>query len=516
MRPVGLFFALVAASLLVGCGGSSTSTPGSTVAPCAAGATEPCTADDGSPGTRACSATGDAWGSCAKGTGTVDWVTGELLGAPTDVGFLLSMVPGADLEAYVEVTPASGGTTVTTAVQTGKANVPMLFSVEGLTPSTRHTYRVLSKAVGTTAFVARPPRSVQTRRAPGESFTFTVQADSHLDDKSSVELYHRTLDLVAAAEPDFHLDLGDTFMCEKHSAPLTAEVKPAADEATVRARYLSEREHFDRMGHSTALFLVSGNHEGETGFGLNGTAQNLAVWATHARNDYYPNPFPGGFYTSSSLDEPIVGPRRNPYAWEWGDALFVVLDPFWFTTSKPKGDDRWAFTLGKAQYDWLEATLLGSKAKHKLVFAHHLVGGAASSRGGVEAAPYFEWGGKNLDGTEGFAAQRPGWKQPIHALFVQAGVSAFFHGHDHVYVHQELDGIVYQEVPQPSAANGTNAAQLAKEGGYVSGTVLGSSGHLRVRVTPTGATVEYVKSYLPADVAKGAVHGEVAHTYVLP
>jgi hypothetical protein len=23
------------------------------------------------------------------------------------------------------------------------------------------------------------------------------------------------------------------------------------------------------------------------------------------------------------------------YAWEWGDALFVAIDPFWYTTTKP-------------------------------------------------------------------------------------------------------------------------------------------------------------------------------------
>jgi hypothetical protein len=63
-------------------------------------------------------------------------------------------------------------------------------------------------------------------------------------------------------------------------------------------------------------------------------------------------------------------------------------------------------------------------------------------RGGVEAAPFYEWGGKNEDQSDGFAARRPGWKMPIHQLLTTYGVNAVFHGHDHLYAMQELDGIV--------------------------------------------------------------------------
>jgi hypothetical protein len=32
-------------------------------------------------------------------------------------------------------------------------------------------------------------------------------------------------------------------------------------------------------------------------------------------------------------------------------------------------------------------------------------------------------------------------------------VNIYFHGHDHFYGKQEKDGMIYQEVPQPSAKN---------------------------------------------------------------
>lgn len=74
-------------------------------------------------------------------------------------------------------------------------------------------------------------------------------------------------------------------------------------------------------------------------------------------------------------------------------------------------------------------------------------------------------------------------------------VSALFHGHDHLYVRQQRDGIAYLEVPQPSQAHGDNTSS-AEEYGYRSGKLLGSSGHVRVEVGADLARVEYVKSRL--------------------
>ena len=103
-----------------------------------------------------------------------------------------------------------------------------------------------------------------------------------------------------------------------------------------------------------------------------------------------------------------------------------------------------------------QSTLAASTAKYKFVFSHNLVGGwnyngAGAMRGGIEAARYSEWGGYNLDGTYGFTKYRPSMAMPLHQLLLKYNVTAFFHGHDHLYAHQQLDGIHYQEVPQPSA-----------------------------------------------------------------
>lgn len=307
--------------------------------------------------------------------------------------------------------------------------------------------------------------------------------------------------------PDFHIDLGDTFMSEKLPAPI--------DYNAVVQGHLQQRSYFGLLCHSVPLFLVLGNHEGELGWKLNGTPDNVAVWTTNVRKLYYLNPVPDSFYSGNSITETYVGLRENYYAWEWGDALFIVLDPFWYTAPKPNTDS-WGWTLGHQQYDWFKQVLQNSHAKFKFVFCHHLVGGYTSAaRGGVEYAPYYEWGGKNHDDSWGFDTRRSGWGKPIHQLMVDNHVTIFFHGHDHLFVKQDLDGIVYQEVPQPSNRN-YDATGSAAGYGYTHGVILGNSGHLRVRVFGSKVSVDYVRAYLPADETETRINRQVSYTYTIP
>jgi hypothetical protein len=66
----------------------------------------------------------------------------------------------------------------------------------------------------------------------------------------------------------------------------------------------------------------------------------------------------------------------------------------------------------------------------------------------------------------------------------------FFHGHDHFYVRQKLDGVIYQLVPQPGHPG--NKVNTAEKYGYLSGEILGGSGHMRVKITENNATIEFV------------------------
>lgn len=321
----------------------------------------------------------------------------------------------------------------------------------------------------------------------GSDFTFAIQADSHLDENTVPALYEKTLAQIKRDAPAFLMDLGDTFMVEK--------LARTYDEAA--ARFALQKKYLSALG-TLPLFLVNGNHDGEQGW----VNTEKPAWTKELREDNFPNPL----LTVPGYTPPAEG---NYYAFTYGTALFVVLDPYTFTTVKRQSDtDGWDCTLGKEQYDWLAQTLSTSTAAYRFVFVHNMVGGfGKDSRGGAEAAAYFEWGGKNADGSDAFAAQRSTWAMPIHDLLVQNNVTAVFHGHDHFYARQERDGIVYQMAPQPGTPG--NSIRDAAKFGYTDGTLLPSAGYLRVHVAADGVTVTYVSVTPSGD-------SSAADTYTIP
>jgi hypothetical protein len=422
-----------------------------------------------------------------------------VLGRPTRESVTLSVLTYQDTEGCIAYGTERGQFTRQNPTRRFSKGEPVEVVIGPLQPDTRYDYQF--RAAG----IPSAEGTFHTQRPPGSEFIFTVTADSHLDDRVSAPLYQRTLANALADAPDFNIDLGDTFMSEKHD-----------NRENAARQYLAQRFYFGQLCHSVPLFLVLGNHDGESPRGRGSEADSLAVWSNLMRKRYFPNPTADSFYTGNAAKHPEAGLLQDYYAWQWGDVLFVVLDPFWFTQKQRGKSDNWKRTLGAQQYQWLQRTLEASHAKFKFVFIHHLVGGATpEGRGGAEAAPLFEWGGKDLDGTDGFRQNRPGWPAPIHQLLVQNRVTAVFHGHDHFYAKQDLDGIVYQEVPQPGTP-GQNKPRTAAEYGYSSGVILGSPGHLRVRVSLAGITVDYVRACLPEDERSDRRNAAIAHSYTIP
>ncbi|NLX37047.1 MAG: hypothetical protein GXY68_10200 [Chloroflexi bacterium] len=453
-----------------------------------------------------------------------------VLGRPTNNAITASLLMSEDGDAYIEYGTASGvytsGSTLTEAVTAGE---PVKLVLDGLDADTAYYYRLAFQPDGSSAWLSSAEFSFHTQRGPGQTFTFTITSDSHLGQTFSgntPERYEQTTMNVAADEPDLHLDLGDAFIID------------ATNQAGVDAIYEAQRPYFGNYGHSAPVFLVIGNHENEEGWNLDDAPFSKALGSIKARKAYFANPVPDGFYTGNEDLLPEVGGdqfREDYYAWEWGDALFVVLDPFQYTMVKPYGTimgsgedddeavsgDQWNWTLGQEQFEWFKQTLEQSDAPFKFVFAHHMVGGllevsgAAGTpsyvRGGAEAAPYFEWGGRNALAEWIFDSKRPGWgDDAVHQLMVANGVSAFFHGHDHQFVHEEIDGIAYQLVP--GAGMNDLGFDLYADSPYaVDGGNLPSGGHVRVTVAPDGAQVEYVRS----EAGGGGINGRVDHSYLI-
>ena len=402
--------------------------------------------------------------------------------------------------------------------QTGHAALvagrPLELLLDGLQADTDHFYRLDYRSGDGTVSASTEEARFHTARPPGGSFVFAIQGDSHPEREKSqfdADLYRRTLLAAAADRPDFYIAMGDDFSVDT--------LDPATVSATrVAERYALQRPYLALVGRSAPVFLVNGNHEQAARYLLDGTPENVAVWAQNARNAFFPQPAPDGFYSGNGEAVPYIGLLRNYYAWAWGDALFVVIDPYWsspvavdnlFGGNDKRSGSPWDVTLGEAQYQWLKATLEGSRARYKFVFAHHVMG---TGRGGVELAGLWEWGGRNSKGVSEFATQRPGWELPIHPLMAASKVTIFFQGHDHVWVRQQLDGVTYQTLPEPADPN----YALYNADAYTSGDKLPNSGYARVRVSPAGVQVEYVRSYLPKDEGAGRVHGAVAFRYSLP
>jgi len=409
-----------------------------------------------------------------------------ILARPENHSITISALAYRDLEACIVYGTQSSACTNQTPVRILKAGTPVEFVLASLQTDTKYFYRFCWRSAGLTSFTNSAESSFHTARAAGASFTFTMTADAHLDEHTSAEVYQQTLANIHADEPDFHIDLGNLFMTDKH----------ATREEAAR-QYLAERFYLNQIG--SPLFLTLGVHDGEASRNDYDSPDSLAAWSNAIRKKYFPNPKPDNFYTGDATPSAPSGLLENYYAWTWGDALFVVLDPYRYS-SRQRNTDGWGWSLGREQYDWLTRTLAASKVKYKFVFLHNLLAGDQSSRGGVEIAKFNEWGGKKFDGTEGFAQHRPGWPLPVHQLLLKNHVTAVFRAHDNFYARQELDGIPYIMIPQPSFAGNDRIRDLENYG-YKQGKFLGNSGHVRVKVSPEIVAVDYVKASPDATVA---------------
>ena len=423
----------------------------------------------------------------------------EVLGRPTDTSITMSSLFDKAVNVYWEYGLASNIYTYTTPIYNTIADTPIEVVFNNLTANTKYFYRTKYKLTGSNVYINGTEHYFQTQRKAGSTFSFVVEADPHLDSNCDPQAFKLTLQHMLSKKPDFIIDLGDNAMSDK---------LPIIDKKSIIDRTLLFRTYFNELTHSVPLYVTLGNHEGESGWLPNTNESSLPTMAALIRKTYFPNPFPNQFYSGNSVPEPMVGIRENYYSWDWGDALFIVIDPYMYTKSKPE----WGWSLGLDQYNWLKKTLSSSKAKYKFLFSHQLVGGTGTDgRGGSEFAHLYEMGGHNTDSTYGFATNRPGWDKPIHYLLFENKASIYFHGHDHLFAKQDKDGIVYQEVPQPSAKNLTTITGTAY--GYVNGVLMPNRGYLYITVSPDKAQVDYIRTYLPTEENGTRKNGDIAYSY---
>jgi hypothetical protein len=465
--------------------------------------------------------------SIGRALGATDPVVNLILGRPTKSTISISALASEKVKAYIEYGYLKSRYSNKSAVVQIDPATPYVFEISGLKSNVKVYYRIQYMGASSTSYVASKQYSFNTPRNKNTTFSFSVQGDTHPERAGKMfnaDLYSVTMANVLAQQPDFHILLGDDFSID----PLID--KGQANQANVEKIYSTHRNWLSIAGNSVPIFLVNGNHEQAAQYLLDGTTTNPAVLAGNARNKYYPLPAPNTFYTGDLTKVDGVGLLRDYYAWEWGDALFISLDPYWHSKyavdnvagvsadesaadkkaggkgGGAKATNLWTIGIGDEQYAWLKKTLEASTAKFKFVFAHHVLG---TGRGGVEVSTNYEWGGQDPKGISTFAAERPNWALPIHDLMVKNGVSIFFQGHDHIFVHQERDGLVYQSMPNPA----DDTFSMFNEAAYKTGTKAPNSGHVRVTVTPGEAKVEYFLAARPMDSSRKNL--DIAHSYTV-
>jgi hypothetical protein len=449
-----------------------------------------------------------------------DFIGEELLGRPEADSISISIVPAVNMSLYYQYSTSSGGPYTNTATVSGTAEQPRVVVISGLSANTRYFYRMQYSINGGSTWTTRTEHSFWTKRATGSTFTFDITSDSHIDIMlGNASNWQNTLNRIAADVPDYVIDLGDTVAMDNGSSSVALGDIEGAEQ-----QYIDTLPYLNTISANSPLFMLAGNHEQQEAWHLQGTlANSLPIMGKNAEKKYFLNPVNDSFYSGDITTMPdISGDHliQDYFAWTWGDALFVVISPFWTTTTKPYtttvgggetdatgSGDRWDWTLGVDQYNWLQTTLENSSAKYKFIFSHQIVGGNSLStpnqvnygHGGVDSADLVEWGGNDVGGSPyTWTTNRPsasGWGTlPIHQMMVANDVTAFFHGHDHQMAYEMLDGIVYQSVPSGSFSGSFG---MYTTGGNSGKTIWADStqgpGYLRVTVGPSQTSVNFIR-----------------------
>ena len=152
-----------------------------------------------------------------------------------------------------------------------------------------------------TSYSALTQANITTTKASAD-YVFAVQADPHMDENSSAEVYTQTLEQIVKASPAFLMDLGDIFMTDK---------LPNKTEANIRARYELMKGFYDKL-NGVPFYITLGNHDGELGYSKFNTKSY--------RKEYFPQ------QTGELAYYSFAGP----------DSLHISLDIFTYTMESPK------------------------------------------------------------------------------------------------------------------------------------------------------------------------------------
>ncbi|UCG33394.1 MAG: metallophosphoesterase [Phycisphaerales bacterium] len=350
-----------------------------------------------------------------------------------------------------------------------------------LQANTRYYYLVQFKEYGD--WHNLDPGEFFTQKTGSRPFSFCMLSDGHWGNTTcgyegnTAESWNglQCLQQILADGPfDFCIDGGDPTV-----------LVGVDDQQAAVDRYLGYRQVMSTLLRRMTCYFVLGNHEREAGYyrrgrpdrenagfadNLLGPEQYLQKWGTEARLTFIPNPrgdtYPQGGESAPGYDtaaewgagsdpwnDGTCEHLQNFYAWTWGDALFIVVDPFRYSLvdSFDRPTSPTHHRLGPTQLQWVADTLANSTQIWKFVIAHHQVGGGLIDADGL---PIFDGQGIAYGRGSAIEADTPDTDQAVlHQLMVDYGVQFFLYGHDHAFTHSVLDGVNYICCARPTRLN---------------------------------------------------------------
>jgi hypothetical protein len=297
----------------------------------------------------------------------------------------------------------------------------------GLSSSSKYYYRVLLRFGEDSYSSPGATHSFQTKRGVSEPFRFAIWADPHRNiDPDAIQKNDKhwaEWDALAErleSEPvDFIMDVGDTYgLCDGTGKPWIKGL-PGLYSTVMRA---ARNGYNGYRGTSNvcadrAYYFARGNHEGLSDYDKGVTGKTLRTLLKL----FVPNPNGVTYPQGGSMDADY---NQGYFAFEWGDALFVVMDAIKYKDIAKIESSAARFHIGEAQLYWLTTVLQNSPQRWKFIFVHHLFGGGNTyGRGGSAFAFDYE-------------------QAQIQALAEQYGAHIFF-GHDHLLAKGWANGVLY-------------------------------------------------------------------------
>ncbi|MCA9485586.1 MAG: metallophosphoesterase, partial [Nanoarchaeota archaeon] len=413
------------------------------------------------------------------------------LSAVTETSAKAGIVANDDVDFFMAVGTSSGNYTLNTSVT---EDVETLYSAEvnltGLTANTRYFYRPYVRRNGTSenycAFHAE--RNFTTTRPSGTAFSWAHLTDSHWyrpfiyqPNVTGQNRYLNTTEQIRSEDFDFVIDTGDTAMTH---VGCTA----ASDQADTDFRYLTTRNAY-AADLPFPIYMSLGNHEAEFDFGgTAGHSEQLMNWSTLSRLKYWTAPT-NETYSYGGSSGTLNGQNlRNYYAFDYGDATFIILDTYRYNNRSGGIQDPSQWTLGREQFEWLNQTLASSNKKWKFLFGHHILGGGDNSVCGY----HYGDGGGNYSQT----GDAQYGQIAINPLMERYNAQFYVYGHVHHFAHDWANWASYNRTNYvnyvlASSPTQDNVCADAERVGMYDNEIC-EWGYAKFDVSPNNVTLQFI------------------------